>query len=101
MPINSQSKAENILRPFTTGTQVDRLHCRKVKSAVKHRNELREMDGRIYSLIDLCQKSAKIEWKSILKDNEEFRNTGIKQQMKKNEEKKEDKLEDLLELKKI
>ena len=101
MPVNSQSKAENILRPFTTGTQADRLHSRKVQSAIKHRNELREMDGRIYSLIELCQKSTKIEWKNIYKENEEFRNTQIKQQIKKKGENKQVALDDLLELAKI
>ena len=98
MPINSLSKGENILRPFTTGTQVDRVHSRNVRSAIKRRNELREMDGRIYSLIDLCQKSTKIEWKSIYRDNEEFRDTQVKQKMDKNGEKKvkkEDKVKDL------
>ena len=74
-PINSMSKEENILRPFTTGNQKDRMHIRKVKSAIKHRNELRGMDSKIYNLIDLCQRSTKIEWKKIYKDNEEFRNT--------------------------
>ena len=54
IPINSESKVENILRPFTTGNQADRMHWRKVKSAIKHRNKLREMDSEIYNLIDLC-----------------------------------------------
>ena len=74
VPINSESKAENILRPFSTGNQADRMHSRKVMSAIKQRNKLREVDSRIYDLIDLCQKSTKIEWKSIYRENEEFRN---------------------------
>ena len=97
MPINSLSKAENILRPFTTGTQVNRVHSRKVRSAIKHRNELREMDDKIYNLIDLCQKSKKIEWKSIYRDNDEFRNT----QKKKMAENAQMSLEDLEKLVKI
>ena len=74
-PINSQSKEQNILRPFTLGTQTDKLHIRKVKTAIKRRNMLREMDRKIYNLIEECHNSNKIEWKSIYAENEEFRNT--------------------------
>ena len=97
-PINSTTKEENILRPFTTGNQKDRQNIRKVKSAIKHRNGLREMDGKIYSLIDLCQRSSKIEWKSIYRDNEEFRST---QQKKLKDNAVAASLEDLIELAKI
>lgn len=74
-PINSLSKEENILVPFTMGNKKDRMNIRKVKSAIKHRNQLREMDSKIYNLIELCHKSSKIEWKKIYDDNQEFRNT--------------------------
>ena len=76
---------------------MQRLHIRKVKSAIKHRNELREMDDKIYNLIDLCQKSKKIEWKSVYRDNEEFRNV----QKKKMADNAEVPLDDLLELAEI
>lgn len=51
------------------------MNIRKVKSAIKHRNQLREMDHKIYNLIELCHKSSKIEWRKIYDDNQEFRNT--------------------------
>lgn len=53
-PINSISRVENILKPFTTGNKQDRMHIRKVKSAINHRNKLREMDKRVYKLIEAC-----------------------------------------------
>lgn len=96
-PINSESRQENILKPFTLGNKRDRTHIRKVKSAIKHRNKLREMDEKIYNLIDLCQKSNKIEWKNIYDENEEFRNT----QKKKMQETKPVTLDDLVELTQI
>ena len=51
------------------------MHSTKVIKNIERHNELRDMDHKIYNLIDLCQKSKKIEWKKIYKDNEEFRNT--------------------------
>ena len=96
-PINSESRQENILKPFTLGNKRDRTHIRKVKSAIKHRNKLREMDEKIYNLIDLCQTSNKIEWKNIYDENEEFRNT----QKKKMQETKPVTLDDLVELTQI
>ena len=59
-PINSSTREENILIPFTTGNKQDRQNIRKVKSAIHHRNRLREMDQRVYSLIEACQDSKKI-----------------------------------------
>ena len=56
-PINSITRVENILQPFTTGNKQDRMHIRKVKSAINHRNKLREMDKRVYRLIEACQDS--------------------------------------------
>ena len=50
-PINSTIKEQNILQPFTLGTNAGRINIRKVKSAIKRRNELREMDSKIYNLI--------------------------------------------------
>ena len=66
------------MKPFTTGNKRDKMHIRKVKSAIKHRNKLREMDKQIYNLIELCQSSSKIKWQHIYDENEEFRNTQIK-----------------------
>lgn len=74
-PINSTQKEQNILRPFTLGNMTDKSNIRKVKSAIKRRNVLREMDRKIYNLIEECHTSTKIEWKSIYDENEEFRNT--------------------------
>lgn len=33
------------------------------------------MDRKIYNLIENCQSSTKIEWKSVYDEHEEFRNT--------------------------
>jgi len=92
--INSMVRRENILLPFTTGNKRDRMHIRKVKSAIKHRNELREMDERIYSLIELCQESEKVKWRQIYVDNEDFRSN----QKKKTPVEEPLSVEDMLEL---
>ena len=73
-PINSNSREENILIPFTMGNKQERKHIKKMDKAVMNRNKLREMDRKMYSLIELCEGTKKIQWKQIYEQNEDFRN---------------------------
>jgi len=73
------------------------VHIRKVKSAIKNRDKLREMDEKVYSLIEACQDSKKIHWKHIYDKNEDFRNS----QRKKAAEQEPISVDDLMELVRI
>ena len=55
---------------------------------------LREMDEKVYSLIEACQETKKIEWKQIYDQNEDFRSG----QRKKIQDTEAPTIEDLLEL---
>ena len=73
-PINSKSREENILIPFTMGNKQERRNIKNMDKAVMNRNKLREMDRKMYSLIELCEGTKKIHWKQIYEENEDFRN---------------------------
>lgn len=64
-PINSKSREENILIPFTMGNKQERRHIKNMDKAVMNRNMLREMDRKMYSLIEMCEGTKKIHWKQI------------------------------------
>ena len=47
------------------GNKQERRHIKNMDKAVMNRNMLREMDRKMYSLIEMCEGTKKIHWKQI------------------------------------
>ena len=65
---------ENLLRPFTLGSQAQRRKIQTVKKAVNEKNRSQFFDRQLYDIIGQCESLQRVGWKSIYDENEDFRN---------------------------